>query len=115
MRPEIDQARTNLSMAKRIPDRRRLALMAAFLLLSGCAAMRPDRIVARPPICAAGPATVFVADGAGNFQMASQYLRGVVEGDGYPIDVVTYEWSHGNRRVLQDQTDYRFNRCQGIK
>lgn len=89
--------------------------LLAVPLLSGCVSMNPDRIQPKPILCPAGPATVFVADGAGNFQYPSQYLRNVVERDGYPIDVITYDWSHGKRRVIADQIDYPYARCAGKK
>src|ERR1043165_1681147 len=75
----------------------------------------PDRVTPKPMFFAAVPATVFVADGAGNFQRASRFLRAVTTRDGYPIEVITCEWSHGNRRILADQTDYAHARSEGEK
>jgi pimeloyl-ACP methyl ester carboxylesterase len=56
---------------------------------------------------------VFAADGAGNFQRSSSSLRALVEHDHTPLDVVTYEWSHGYGRVLADQIGYAYARAQG--
>jgi pimeloyl-ACP methyl ester carboxylesterase len=64
---------------------------------------------------AAAPATVFVTDGAGNYQMATKSLRQVLQKDGYPIDVITYEWSHGTHRIVADQIGYQHARTEGKK
>jgi pimeloyl-ACP methyl ester carboxylesterase len=56
---------------------------------------------------------VFVADGAGNFQAASGHLRYVVHADGRPIDVRTFEWSHGDGRIVADQVDFAHARAEG--
>jgi len=58
-------------------------------------------------------AIVFAADGAGNFQAASQSLRKTVRDDALPIEVVTFDWSHGNNRIIADQTDYCWAREKG--
>ncbi len=79
---------------------RLLILMA--LAPTGCVAVAPRDIELLPPQTPAVPATVFVADGAGNYQLLSKALRGVVKKDGRAIDVVTHEWSHGKYRILAD-------------
>jgi pimeloyl-ACP methyl ester carboxylesterase len=64
------------------------------------------------PSASAG-AVVFVDDGAGNFQAAYEALRKAVGRDRAPVQVVTYEWSHGNGRILADQLGFRYARAQG--
>jgi pimeloyl-ACP methyl ester carboxylesterase len=64
---------------------------------------------------AAVPAAVFVVDGAGNFQSASNQLRTLANQHRYPIEIFTYEWSHGNYRVVLDQTDYCHARRKGAE
>jgi pimeloyl-ACP methyl ester carboxylesterase len=59
------------------------------------------------------PATVFVADGAGNFQLTSKTLRTVVQMDEDPLQVVTFNWSHGYGRVIADQVGYAHARAEG--
>ncbi len=90
-------------------------LAALFIapMLTGCAAAFPQVIDSKPMRFEAKPATVFVADGAGGFQFTSKTLHNVLERDGYPIDVVTFQWSHGNNRIYADQTDYAYARMQG--
>lgn len=61
----------------------------------------------------AGGDVVFVADGAGNFQAASKDLRQAMPPGSSPVQVVTFEWSHGYLRILADQTDYVYARAQG--
>jgi pimeloyl-ACP methyl ester carboxylesterase len=56
---------------------------------------------------------IFVADGAGNFQITSKMLRGVVEETGAPLTVHTFAWSHGYKKVLYDQIDLSHARAQG--
>jgi len=55
----------------------------------------------------------FVADGAGNYQMASKMLRSVVNEMGTPFLVETFVWSHGYKKVVPDQTDLVHARLQG--
>jgi hypothetical protein len=83
--------------------------------LPGCAVTFPQSFAAKPMLYPAVPATVFVANGAGDFQMTSKALHDVLAKDGYPIEVITFNWSHGKRRVLADQTDYRHARCAGMQ
>jgi pimeloyl-ACP methyl ester carboxylesterase len=56
---------------------------------------------------------VFAADGAGNFQVSSRTLRTVAAEDHLPLEVHTFEWSHGYLRVLSDEIRYRYAREQG--
>jgi pimeloyl-ACP methyl ester carboxylesterase len=96
----------------------RLALSLALLALlpaTGCVSLTPNRIDAQPIVTAAPPATVFCADGAGNFQTSSLMLRTVAHNDGYPIEVITHEWSHGYLHVISDQVDYPYALLEGKK
>jgi pimeloyl-ACP methyl ester carboxylesterase len=56
---------------------------------------------------------VFVADGAGDYQIASKMLRSVVFETAAPLEVETYVWSHGYKRVILDQMDLPHARHQG--
>lgn len=58
---------------------------------------------------------VFVADGAGNYQCASRAFRQAAGEGRIPVQVVTFEWSHGYLRSLADLMDYRYAREQGRK
>lgn len=80
--------------------------------MAGCASRQGHqrRLHEQQP---AGGDVVFVADGAGNFQAASKDLRRAMPGDGSPVQVVTFAWSHGYLRILADQMDYPYSRAQG--
>src|SRR5262249_7271595 len=56
---------------------------------------------------------VFVADGAGNYQCASRAFRQAAGEGRIPVQVVTFEWSHGYLRSLEDLTHYGHARKQG--
>jgi pimeloyl-ACP methyl ester carboxylesterase len=56
---------------------------------------------------------VFVCDGAGNYQIASKMVRGVVEATDAPLKVETFVWSHGYKKIIPDQTDVQHARQQG--
>jgi pimeloyl-ACP methyl ester carboxylesterase len=58
---------------------------------------------------------VFVADGAGDFQQCSIHLKDLVLRDQIPLNVITFDWSHGYGRILADQTHYRWARQQGSR
>ena len=68
--------------------------------------------VSRTPI---SPATVFVANGAGNYQMTTRALRNLARKDCQPLEVITFDWSHGKYRVLADQMGQEHARTQGKK
>lgn len=83
----------------------------ALALVAGCLTLHrpnPTELPYHPK-----GAVVFVADGAGNFQATSESVRKAVRRDCLPIDVVTFEWSHGNGRILADQLGFRYARAQG--
>lgn len=107
---------TDLSAASR--RRATAALALALVALSGCSTFTTvdyARMRANPVPGIQTPAAVFVADGAGNFQVASQTLRAVARADGYPLEVICFDWSHGYLRMLADQVDYPHARSEGRK
>jgi pimeloyl-ACP methyl ester carboxylesterase len=85
-----------------------LACLVALLAVGPRATAQPDQQPAAPP-----RSIVFVADGAGNFQAASENLRTVIGTHDLPIDVRTYEWSHGYCRIVADQIDFTHARNEG--
>ncbi len=58
---------------------------------------------------------VFCAAGAGNFQTSTSYLQATVQNDGWPVQIVPFDWSHGYGRVIADQNDFRHARAEGGK
>jgi len=72
-------------------------------------------VVVACPAAASDPKgdIVFVADGAGNYQMASKMLRATVAGLGAPVQVETFVWSHGYKKTFLDQVDLPHARAQG--
>jgi hypothetical protein len=79
--------------------RRRLLLTWAVAAALVCAAQAPARPESPPR------RVVFVADGAGDYRSCSQSMRSTACADGLPLEVVTFVWSHGYRRLAADQTD----------
>jgi pimeloyl-ACP methyl ester carboxylesterase len=96
----------NRSMAPRVVRVAGLLL----LLLAGCRAM-PRLEPCLEPID--GKAIIFVADGAGNFQAASAAMKKTVARSPWPVQVETFEWSHGFGRILSDELDYAHARAEG--
>ncbi len=97
--------------------RARLRVRAAILLVvgltaPGCATTQSKLALHRVPGVTC-PARVYVADGAGNFQIASRTLQSVVQADHYPLQVVPFNWSHGYGRVVADQVGYTHARMEG--
>ena len=80
---------------------------------SGCAARAYNQYAVKTPVREAG--VIFAADGAGNFQASSQHVREVVEHDHLPLQVVTFEWSHGYGRIIADQVGYTHARSEGCR
>jgi hypothetical protein len=87
-------------------------LPAVLILLGGTTAVP---LGAQPPPATAArkPVAVFAADGAGNFRVASLMLQQVVDEDELPIEVHSFEWSHGYWRVLSDQMAFSYARDKG--
>lgn len=88
-------------------------LAVASLTFTGCSHTQKNLAVTKAPVAGAG--VVFVADGAGNFQAASENIRELIVKEGVPVEVVTFNWSHGNGRILADQVDYAHARAEGCK
>ncbi len=89
---------------------KRLTLL---LILSACGCAAPRAVVLQPPPKPGARGIVFSVDGAGDFHAASEALRRAIDEAGVPLDVETFVWSHGYGRVLADETDYAYARCQG--
>jgi pimeloyl-ACP methyl ester carboxylesterase len=85
-----------------------IAILVTLVLLGGQA---PSN--AQPPAASTTNDIAFVADGAGNYQLASKNLRETAASINAPLKVVTFVWSHGYKRILVDQTDLPHSRCQG--
>jgi pimeloyl-ACP methyl ester carboxylesterase len=97
-----------------VPERRLFIplLLVASLSTAGCAGSRQE--VYSPPPCVLGcRGIILVADGAGNFQAASTSLRQVAARQQVPLEVRTFDWSHGYPRVLADHVDYAHARSEG--
>lgn len=90
----------------------RILCLASLALASGCT-MVSARI--ESPMSATGDATVFVANGAGNYQMLSKSLRLVTKLHSIPLEIVTHDWSHGKHRVFADHLCYQHAREEGKK
>jgi pimeloyl-ACP methyl ester carboxylesterase len=56
---------------------------------------------------------VFVANGSGDLLTASNNLRQVVEETATPIQIETFDWSHGYLRFLTDHLDHPNHLAQG--
>src|SRR5947199_10469429 len=85
------------------------------VLLPACVQL-PQRDAAAPPPLepAAAPQHVlFVADGAGDYRACSAAVRQTAAADGWPLEVVTFVWSHGYLHNLSDHTDYAWARERG--
>jgi pimeloyl-ACP methyl ester carboxylesterase len=84
------------------------SLLVAIVLLGHLGSLRAQP---KPPCCTEDIA--FVCDGAGNYQFTSKQFRGVVASTNAPLRVETFKWSHGNKKILPDQTDCEHARQQG--
>jgi alpha-beta hydrolase superfamily lysophospholipase len=78
------------------------AVLAASLLLSGAALRAADPAQTKP--------LVWVVDGAGDLRGCSTSLM-----KSFPdqVEFKTFSWSHGHRRIVADQADYKHARRQG--
>jgi pimeloyl-ACP methyl ester carboxylesterase len=83
----------------------------ATLAAPGCACRRATLTTYAAPVPEAG--VVFVADGAGNYQNASRALDNASKEGGFPLQIVTFEWSHGYLRSFADLVHYSYARAQG--
>ncbi len=87
--------------------------LAIALASSGCRATLPATLEPRLIPYLPAPCILYVADGAGNFQMVSKAFKLVADADKYPLEVRTFEWSHGKGRIVSDQVCYQYARKQG--
>lgn len=83
------------------------------LLLCGAAGCAAPQYCPLAPLAPTEKAIIFVADGAGDFLKAADNLTELVCAAQLPFRVVAFDWSHGFCRVIADQTDYCYARCQG--
>ena len=84
----------------------------AVLVLPACSAI-PSHEPPKPLPPVPPHHVLIVADGAGNFQACSATVRETALADGWPLDVATFDWSHGYLRVFADQLDYTWARERG--
>jgi pimeloyl-ACP methyl ester carboxylesterase len=82
-------------------------------ICAGCAALQHQARVPQPTPESTG--IVFVADGAGDYRLASTNIRNVCEEDRLPLDIETYVWSHGPHHVLLDQMDGKHTHEEGLR
>jgi pimeloyl-ACP methyl ester carboxylesterase len=81
------------------------------MLLPACAVLPHEAPVPLDPV---QPLHVlFVADGAGDYRACSAAVRETAQADGWPLDVITFVWSHGYLRNFADETDYAWARQRG--
>jgi pimeloyl-ACP methyl ester carboxylesterase len=92
----------------------RKLFLLSLLLLAGCrtAADRRDiHYSAALPVAPTG--VVFVANGSGNVHTVSDNLGQIVAHTGTPLQIQSFEWSHGDRRYIYDHVDHDNHLCQG--
>ncbi len=78
-------------------------------------AQNPAEVVgtSESPCCREPACTVFILNGAGNFFGTTDNFQSAIRRRGYPLELITYEWSHGRWRLLADQTDQAWAHAQG--
>jgi pimeloyl-ACP methyl ester carboxylesterase len=89
----------------------RLRVIVAVLVgISGCAVGRNGISAYVPP----GPprGVVYVADGAGGFDSASNAVIQAIADECLPLRVQRFEWTHGVGRVLADHFDRPHSECE---
>jgi pimeloyl-ACP methyl ester carboxylesterase len=86
-------------------------IFAVTLVASGCAASHQEVIL--PNVTPGISQVVFAVDGAGNFQASSKALRKAAALEHLPIQIETYEWSHGYGRIFADEIGHEFARAAG--
>ncbi|MFN4259142.1 MAG: hypothetical protein ACK4RK_07575 [Gemmataceae bacterium] len=67
-------------------------------------AKEPEVVIVSPPPHQSGP-VLFVANGAGDFRGASKAIGRAIHEAHLPIQLVTFVWTHGYGRVIQDVCD----------
>jgi pimeloyl-ACP methyl ester carboxylesterase len=88
-------------------------LLTVAALCAGCASVAHQADV--PHIAADQSKIVFVADGAGDYRLASKNIRETVKEDKLPMDIETFIWSHGPHHVVIDQMDSKNTQAQGVR
>lgn len=92
------------------------SLLTCFLtLLMGCAGTpsRRDAYRAASPAPPSVSGVVFVANGAGGGSSAAEALSQVMAETPAPLQIQTFAWSKGSRRVVLDQVDHDNHLVQG--
>ncbi len=87
--------------------------LAVLLWLLSCAVPCPQARAIGPFRAPRG--IVYAIDGAGGFGVCSQTIRESAAADNLPLEVRTFDWSHGYCRVLADQIHAAHMRQQGRK
>jgi pimeloyl-ACP methyl ester carboxylesterase len=88
-----------------------LCLLSVPGLAVGCASP-PVRVETRAPLSA--PAgVVYVIDGAGGYQTAPRAVAAAVADAHLPLEVRSFDWTHGRGRALADEVDANYSRAQG--
>jgi len=80
-----------------------VAVLAILCVASPSPAAEPAKQVPAKPL-------VWIIDGAGDLRGCSTSLTKTFPDD---VDFQPYSWSHGHRRIVVDQTDYKYARTQG--
>lgn len=91
-----------------MPRLRLYCWLTVLLLLPACALPRGEReLYGRDPLPQPLPPKhkLFVCDGSGDYRICSSETRRAAREDGWPVDVITYVWSHGRFRLFADHTD----------
>ncbi|VTT97505.1 Uncharacterized protein OS=Singulisphaera acidiphila (strain ATCC BAA-1392 / DSM 18658 / VKM B-2454 / MOB10) GN=Sinac_7513 PE=4 SV=1: Abhydrolase_6 [Gemmataceae bacterium] len=68
---------------------------------------QPEKVDARP--------LVWVLDGAGDLKGCSSAMIAAMARSDYPVELAPFQWSHGYRKLLADQTDTEHTREQGCR
>lgn len=95
-------------------------LVALPLLVSGCfgVSCRPlptTTSQSPPPLAAGARGTVICVPGAGGFPAICKALSDTIEARGEGLQVETFEWTHGNWRILADHVDQSNIQYQGAR
>jgi hypothetical protein len=77
--------------------------LPALSLIAGCAA-QPVRVESRAPLPGAA-GIVIVVDGAGGYQNAPRSISSAVTDARLPLEVRTFDWTHGRGFGLADEVD----------
>jgi pimeloyl-ACP methyl ester carboxylesterase len=88
------------------------------VLCSGCTAILHDGTSTSESCaraCTAPRSLVIVANGAGGFNVAAAAMRETVAADGLPLQIETFDWTHGHWRVVADQVDRNHALVEGSK